>query len=163
MAPAKKGRKYLAEFVIKEKDNRTGGDLVVRRGDPGKHPGTGKPRTANTSSTTREANDQELRAAAAAADYLIPGSGTAVAEALMALGETTLIRSEIVLGPGATGGDWIRLHELGHVEQLLLDPINAIRQADEAQLLETLEEYDDSASEQYANDFASKARKKDEG
>jgi hypothetical protein len=76
------------------------------------------------------------------------------------LAEGQQLRSaEIVLGGTADNKD--KLHELGHVEQGLLDPANAIVQAEEGANAQTDEEYQQSDSEIYAEEFAQAAAKKE--
>jgi hypothetical protein len=133
----------------------TGRDLAIRRGDPGVHRGTGAKRDAVTNSYYREATPDELRGAHDAAGG--GATGTKAAEALLAEGQQ-LRSAEIVLGGTADSKD--RLHELGHVEQGLLDPENAIIQAEEGASAQTYQEYIDSPSEEYADDFAVDAAKK---
>jgi hypothetical protein len=108
-----------------------------------------------TNSYYREATPDELRGAHDAAGG--GATGTKAAEALLAEGQQ-LRSAEIVLGGTADSKD--RLHELGHVEQGLLDPENAIIQAEEGASAQTYQEYIDSPSEEYADDFAVDAAKK---
>jgi hypothetical protein len=71
-----------------------------------------------------------------------------------------LRRAEIILGSGADSTT--KLHELGHVEQGLLHPEDAIQQGPEAEAATTDEAYRGSLSERYANEFAEEAKKKDD-
>jgi hypothetical protein len=105
----------------------------------------------------REATPEEL---VAASDTAGGGpAGTEAAEALAAEGRT-LRGATIILGPEA--GAHEKLHELGHVEQGLQDPDQAILDANVALAAETLEDYQKSDSERYAEEFADAARRKDD-
>jgi hypothetical protein len=123
--------------------------MTIRIGDAGVHPGTGKQRDGNTTSTFREATPEQLRAAHDAAGG--GQTGTAAAEALMNKGQQ-LVNADVVLRSGAT--DFTKAHEIGHVEQGLLDPQAVLDNAGAANTAKTTEEYKRNPTEVYADEFA---------
>lgn len=132
----------------------TGRDLTIRVGDPGTHQGTGKPLDGATTSVFREATSAQLLAAHTAAGG--GDAGTAAAEALMNKGQQ-LASADVVLSSGAT--DHTKLHEIGHVEQGLLDPEAVMRDGAIAKNAKTDEEFRRAPTEVYADEFAREARK----
>ncbi len=134
----------------------SGRDLIVSRGDPGVHSGSGTKRGAVTTNIFREPTAQELRDA-----YTAAGEGEAGNKAVaVLLGQgRQLKRAEITLGPRASNKD--KVHELGHVEQALVDPEQHIADVAEAEKAPTVEDYNDSDLEQYADDFAEEALEND--
>jgi hypothetical protein len=134
-----------------------GRDLNIRRGDPGVLSGSGAPRAAVAKLDFREATRDELMTAH---DNAGGGkAGTAAAQALLDEG-LQLVKAEIVLGPNVD--KTVKLHELGHVQQGLLDPTASFEQQPEAEAAKTIEDYDQSESEKFANRFADRAKKDDE-
>lgn len=134
----------------------SGRDLNVVRGDPGAHPVTGTQRAGRTDTYEREATPEELQAAHAAAGG--GDAGDAAAQAMLDEGKQ-LREATIILSSGASDHD--KLHELGHVDQSLQDPEGAAREAEEANRAASEEEYRQSDSERHADDFATKAKKKE--
>ncbi len=137
----------------------TGRDLHITRGDPGVHPGSGTPLEARTDTYEREATPEEVRAAYdAAAAKGGDQAGTAAAQALVDKG-VQLREATIILGAQVSSHQ--ELHELGHVEQSLKEPEKAAQEAEAAKNAPTQGDYKKSASEQYAEQFAKDAKKKD--
>lgn len=59
---------------------------------------------------------------------------------------------------GPDAGTDEKLHGLGHVSHALKNPEEAERQGNEAKKAKTIEEYEASESEQYADNFAREAK-----
>jgi RHS repeat-associated protein len=149
-------RNWRARRVLEAFAPGTGNMLKVERGDPGKH-GNGTPRAAATKVTTGQPPTQQEMIQA----YDEAGGGAAGDAAANELYEYNVGRVEatIVLGPEAS--DHQKLHELGHVNHALENPEEFHRQAEEANSAATDKEYRETPSEQYAEDFALSAKKKD--
>ncbi len=156
--PSGRSDSKLGEGLLEKFAPGTQRNLHIGRGDPGTHRGTGAQLAAVTNTTFREANADELMAAHDAAGG--GAAGTQAAEDLLAQGEHILTDAEIILGPNADGED--KLHEVGHLEQALNDPHGFIADTEEAENAPTIQEYEESDSEKYADAFAEFAKKKDD-
>lgn len=145
-------RKTLAAFAP-----GTGRNLYVNRGTPLPHPAGLKIQANTTVDIGREPNQQEMIDA-----YNNAGGGQAGESAALELASAAandVTSATITLGPGSSSHT--KLHELGHVNQALEDPQAYVAQAAVARAATTTEDYEGSKSEQYANDYADAARKKE--
>jgi hypothetical protein len=139
----------------------TGRDLFVNRGAPGAHE-NGTPRAAVTTVTMgRQPSQQAMIEAYNAADKAAGGGeagaqkGEAAANAVYETAKNDVTKAEITLGPGADSR--AKLHELGHIEQALNDPVGFLRDAGEAAHAPTDIAYRASSSEIIAERFVVEA------
>jgi RHS repeat-associated protein len=128
----------------------TGRNLYINRGAAGRFGfggGKGERKAANTDLTATPNPPEAFREA-----YDSAGGGQAGMAAAEALGDYYLSEATITLTSDAT--DFNKAHELGHVEEGILDPLGAIESGEEANALKTREEYEAHPSEVYADEFA---------
>jgi hypothetical protein len=137
----------------------TNRDLEIRRGNPGSHQG-GFDRVAFTKvGIGRQASQTAMISAFDGAGGGV--AGTAAAETVFETAANDVTGAVITLGSRATGND--KLHELGHLEQALLFPQEFLEQAEEAGRAVTVEAYNETLSEIYAEAFANETRRNDDG
>ncbi|MDY7096456.1 MAG: RHS repeat-associated core domain-containing protein, partial [Acidobacteriota bacterium] len=127
----------------------TGRDLFFEHGNPGTTAGGLDLAASTTVQFGREASSEAMIQAYEAAGG--GEAGTAAADTIYEEAANDVTMATVTLGPNATKKD--KLHELGHIEQALVSPEQFRQQAEEAQSATTAEEYNQTASELYAEEF----------
>jgi len=157
-------RNYRVRGVLGAFAPGTGRDLMITRGNPGEHPTTHLPLAAKTSTVLISPEPDDAVRAAMGKAYDAAGGGKAGEAAAEKILENfkdngyTLKSATIILTDKTTKHE--KLHELGHVEQALVDPNQSQIDGEQANKALTDDAYKKSNSELYAENFYNEAKKK---